>query len=278
MKSLDKPLVSIICPTLVDPGPYLAHMDQLVEQSLEGASEVNQFYSLNLIEYVFIIPPSLTWIVPKKPYLIQCHQELLPGIYNALNLGVEKAKGKSLIVINIDDWINLVELVKVANAFTNQDNVAIYGDSLLWESKDSHHFIVGTAQTNTISLARMPGSHQSQLISKSVYDRIGNFHDHVSIGIFSMNLKYASDFEFYCRTIQTGVKWIYDQRIMANQMIGGATSKHWLRTSIEIYFITLKYSGISIQRIGFLLKCFFGAFHFHVVRRRRVTRRIGELK
>jgi len=191
-------------------------------------------------------------------------------------LGIEKAKGKSLIVVNVDDWVNLVELAKVGNAFLNQNEFAVYGDSQLWESKYIQHHIPGAGQANTISLARMPGSHQSQLISKSVYDRIGSFHEYISSGPFSMNLKYASDFEFYCRTIQAGVVWTYDQRIMANQMMGGATSKHWFRTSVEIYFLTLKYGGISIQKIGFLARCFLGAFNFHVVRRRRAALRMGE--
>jgi hypothetical protein len=276
VNSWDKPLVSIICPSLVDPEPYLARMDRLVEQSLNGLIGIDQFYVLNPVEYVFIIPASLTWVVPTKPYAIQCYQELVPGIYNALNLGVEKARGKSLVVINIDDWVNLVELAKVANAFLNQSEFAAYGDSKLWESKHTQHLIAGADRPNTIDLARMPGSHQSQLISKSVYDRVGNFHEYVRIGPFSMKLKYASDFEFYCRTIQAGVVWTYDQRIMANQMMGGATSKHWFRTSVEIYFITLKYGGVSIPKIGFLAKCFLGAFNFHVVRRRRVAHRIGE--
>jgi hypothetical protein len=272
-----KPLISIICPTLVEPGPYLARMDQLVEDSLDSSIQIEEFYRLNPIEYVFIIPSTLTWNVPTRPYVIQCHQELVPGIYNALNLGVEKSKGKTLIVINIDDWINLVDLVKVANSFQNQNEFAVYGDSQLWESKHRHFFIAGAELSNTISLARMPGSHQSQLISKSVYNRIGSFREHVKSGPFSMNLRYASDFEFYCRTIQAGVIWTYDKRIMANQMMGGATSKHWFRTSGEIYFLTLKYGGISFRQIAFLLKSFLGSFNFHVLRRWRADQKGGDL-
>ena len=89
-----KPLISIICPTLVEPGPYLARMDQLVEDSLDPSIHIEEFYRLNPIEYVFIIPSTLTWNIPTRPYEIQCHQESVPGIYNALNLGVEKSKGQ----------------------------------------------------------------------------------------------------------------------------------------------------------------------------------------
>ena len=271
-----KPLISVICPTLVDPSPYLARMDELVEQSLNGLVGIDRFYELNPVEYVFIIPASVNWVIPIKPYAIQCHQELIPGIYNALNLGIEKANGKSLVVINFDDWVNLVDLCVVANAHRNQNEFAVYGDSRLWESEHTQHLIPGADLSNTVNLARMPGSHQSQLISKSVYDRIGSFHEYIRIGPFFMKLKYASDFDFYCRTIQAGIVWTYDQRIMANQMMGGATSKHWFRTSMEIYFLTLKYGGISIKQIGFLAKSFLGAFNFHVVRKCPVAHRIGE--
>lgn len=278
MDLMGQPLISIICPTLVDPGLYLARMDQMVEQSFDTSLEVEHFYKLNPIEYIFIVPSSLTWKVPTKPYGIQCHQELVPGIYNALNLAVEKSKGQTLAVINVDDWVNLVDLVKVAISYRNQNEFAVYGDSQLWESKHHKHLIEGAGLSNTISLARMPGSHQSQLISKSIYDRIGSFHLHVNNGPFSMNLRYASDFEFYCRTIQAGVVWIYDKRIMANQMMGGATSKHWFRTSAEIYFLTLKYGGMSVRQTTFLLRSFLGAFNFHVIRRWRAASRGRELE
>jgi hypothetical protein len=252
-------------------------MDQLVEQKFDSSIEIKSFYRLNPIEYVFIIPSSLTWNVPTKPYTIQCHQEIVPGIYNALNLGVEKSKGQTLIVINIDDWVNLVDLVEVANSFQSLNEFAVYGDSLLWQNEHQHYLIQGAGLSNTISVARMPGSHQSQLISKSVYDRVGSFHEHINYGPFFMNLKYASDFEFYCRTIQSGVLWNYDNRILANQMLGGATSKHWLRTSSEIYFLSLKYGGISLHQIAFIFKSFLGAFNFHVLRRWKATLREGEL-
>lgn len=262
-----QPLVSVVCPTLLPPDEYLNRLENLIADSLKNQKSIENFYSAGHFEIVFVLPRSLNWQLEQKKYLISNVMDEKVGIYNALNLGIQEAAGKFIIVLNSDDWIDLTKVVSVLDRYENKKRIAVYGDTYLCESMSTKFHIAGTISGNTISLARMPGSHQSQLIAKDVYEQLGYFKENLKIGWFTFHLKYANDFEFYCRTIKSGITWRYESDILAYQMMGGATSKHWFRTSIEIYLISLKYSPINLKLIIHLLSSFAGAINFHILRK-----------
>lgn len=267
MANTPSPILSVICPTLESPVAYLDRLEKIIEDSLESASRVYEFYTANLFEIIFVVPPSFTWVEIRRPYSIRVFQDLGIGIYQALNIGIKNALGDKIVIINIDDWGNLYDLVQVCLRNSSNSQELFYGDTLLNSGSGYIYEIRGTTISDTIDLARMPGSHQAQIINKSMYIKLGYFYSKIRVGIFDLKLKYASDFEFYCRTVSTGATWVYDDNILLNQMIGGATTRHWLRTSMEIYLISFKYGSKTPRHLSFLLKCFLGAIYFHHFKR-----------
>jgi len=258
-----QPLLSVIRPTLIAPDAYLKRLEDSILESVKNENSREDYYKQNLFEIVFIHPTSLKWNPPKKAYTIRCFEDSGEGIYQALNIGINHAIGKSITIINSDDWIDLTVLTAIAEKYKSYPRFALYGNTYLHENNNKKIYIKGLNSNNTIRWARMPGSHQSQLITKNIYEQMGFFHSKIGIGPFKIPIKYASDFEFYSRTVKAGIVWKYEEDILANQMMGGATSVHWARTVLEIYFITLKYSDFSISLLIFLLRSFIGAFHFH---------------
>ncbi len=189
------------------------------------------------------------------------------GIYQALNLGIENSVGSFVIVVNSDDMINIADCVALCKEFEEQNVDVIYGDTFLHDDTSENIIeIKGTQTSDTIRLARMPASHQAQLIRKSEYIKLQGFANTIALGPFKMKLKYASDFDFYSRSILLYSRWAYSPRLVANQKLGGTTSKHWLRTTIEILAISFKYDARRISNLSFLVKSLLGAMRFHVPR------------
>jgi glycosyltransferase involved in cell wall biosynthesis len=257
--------LSIVTPTLSNPSQFISSLldSFFANKNLDHNELLSQF--------------ELVIVTPKKNNFTNHNFENLQvtlaidngkGIYDALNMGVEAAKGLYFIVINTDDFIHINKLLEVVNQDLNGTSI-FYGDTFIHDDVSSEIISVpGSRNPDTISDLRMPGSHQAQLIPRSEFQRLGGFRTQVHLGPLRVSLKYASDLDFYCRSFKSGTEWKYIEDLIAHQWLGGTTSKHWLRTTTEILLCHFIHEKDSHSRLRMYTKTYLGASRFHYPRQR----------
>jgi hypothetical protein len=265
-------LLSLVCPTLESPEQFLSN---LLQRRLFESLSTEEKILWEKIE-IIIISPEFFDLESFNQVAIRQIRDKSEGIYAALNLGISSASAEYIIVANIDDYIDLYKTTRVLEKMSGSPVSAIYGDTVLLEDTSQDKiFIPGTENYNTINDARMPASHQAQIISKSEYERLSGFRLQVGKCFLRLNLKYASDFDFYCRSVLNGGVWKLDRQISATQRMGGTTSKFWLRTTLEILLLTFIHSGKRIRIIPILCQHLLGAIRFHLPRQWKRSKILG---
>jgi hypothetical protein len=270
-------LLSLVCPTLHSPVNFL---HQLLQERSFDALSVEEKISWGRIEIIFV-SPNVFNLEGFSQLAISQIRDKRQGIYAALNLGISFASAPYIVIANIDDFVDLLSAKTVVEEIGSAPVAAIFGDTLLMEDTSENTILIaGTDIYNTINLARMPGSHQAQIISKSEYQRLSGFRLKLGNRFLRMNLKYASDFDFYCRSVLTDGEWKLDRRIKATQRMGGTTSRFWLRTTLEILVLTFIHTGKKLRVLPALGRHLLGAVRFHYPRqieRRKISSK-GEFK
>lgn len=112
------------------------------------------------------------------------------GIYNAMNKGILKASGEYCIFLNSGDFLydNLV----LEKLFSNTFNEDIISCGLKTFSKKEQHIKMPPKVITLYSLIHSSLSHQSTLIKRSVFDKVGLYHE---------NYKIMSDWCFFVEAL-----------------------------------------------------------------------------
>ncbi|PWT96537.1 MAG: glycosyltransferase [Bacteroidetes bacterium] len=214
-----KPLVSII--TVVYNG----------EQFIEGAiqSVINQSYTN--IQYIVIDGGStdntINIINRYKDHIAVFISERDNGISDAFNKGLKQAKGEIVGILNADDWYELDGLEKVVTNLG--DNDVVYGDLRLWKDEKPDAIFKGDHDYLT---REMTINHPTVFVRRKCYEKYGGF---------SMDFRYAMDYDLLLRLRVNGCKFAYVPSVLSNMRWGGVSDKYWYRACRESLFIKNKY-------------------------------------
>jgi len=172
------------------------------------------------------------------------------GIYDAMNKGIELARGEWIYFMGSDDTlINNDVLSSIANQAGISDAEVIYGNVIMrgknqWNVENR----IFDGEYNTEKLIARNICHQAIFYRKSVFDKNGRF-----------NLKYvtAADFDFNLRCYANS-KFSYVNLIIANFFTGG---KSTLIRDTEFFkdkgSLLLKYFGVKIFTKPFITSRFY---------------------
>lgn len=178
--------------------------------------------------------------------IIEKYKDLMPnkikfvsekdkGIYDAMNKGVLISKGDWIGFLNSDDWYEK-ETLEVVNNFIekNQDADVVYGNfNMIYKSGEQlYKKKINSSEGFNPMKTGIPICHQSMFTKRIVFNKIG---------LFDLNYKIASDWDFEIRAYKNGFKYKYIDSVLVNFMIGGISSKpyfyerHKIRKSNNIY-------------------------------------------
>ena len=157
------------------------------------------------------------------------------GIYDAMNKGINLAKGELVGIVNSDDFYEPDALENISNEYKNEKYAVIYGMMrILSEGKEKSVLI-----NNHEFLKEGMITHPTCFVTKALYTYLGGY---------SLEYKVAADYEFMLRASQKAdavFKPVY--KIISNFATGGlSTTTHTSRRErVELWY---KYGTISKKK------------------------------
>ena len=153
-------------------------------------------------------------------------------IYEALNIGIEKATGKWILILHSNDILNDQHLIKNIISKLKNESQIYYGD-VVYYSQQNHKKIVRIYsyvkyKNSRIKLGLIP-PHTGCFISKKNYKIIGKYDE---------SYKIAGDFDFFARAIKNNnIKFKYINLIITRMQTGGLSGlnfKSYITSTQEI--------------------------------------------
>lgn len=169
------------------------------------------------------------------------------GIYDAMNKGIRKAKGKYIWLVNSDDYIESNSLTTIYHTLLQQENnipTIIVGTVNLVYGRDSKLTIIKTTNSTFEELKRkadiyeMGIAHPATLVHKDVYKTIGLFDDRYYI---------SADIDFFLRCMRMNIPFTLINDSLTNMTMDGISNQLPLRKNIHDWnlryrkFCTSKY-------------------------------------
>lgn len=225
------PLVSVI--TCVYNGE--SHLEQTIKSVLA------QTYPN--IEYIVIDGGStdntLTILEKYKDDIDVVVSEKDKGIADAMNKGIDLAKGQIVGIIHSDDWYDNNAVALAVSALKSSD--IAYGYLMYW--KDEVAYMVYKCD-HTLLKNEMTVSHPTVFIKKSVYEKYGTYN---------LNYKLAMDYDKLLMYMIEGCQFQLINKVLANFRYSGASDQNWISAYNEVRIIKNKHIGNSLKNLLYFM-------------------------
>jgi glycosyltransferase involved in cell wall biosynthesis len=212
----EKPFISIITPSLNRADMIVTAIESVLAQNYPN------------FEHIIVDGVSTDGtleLLRRYPHL-KVHIGYDSGMYDALNRGLELAKGEIIGFLNSDDLYAEEAFVIINEEFQNQPTLAVAGAALIFTTTPNGVSTIGSPYFN------------AWFFRKSIFQTIGNF---------ITNYKIAADKEFILRFCLSGLKYtkvnklVYQYRQHTDSMTFDITDQKLERIVDELIFMTSTY-------------------------------------
>lgn len=156
------------------------------------------------------------------------------GIYDAMNKGILKAKGKYIVFMNSDDFYNRLDAVEQAVKVLENENADFCGGNTFFLDEknpvNSHYRYANLHQVFTL----MPFCHQTMFCRRSVM---------LKENMFDVSFKSAGDYDFIIRLYLKGYKGAVVPLTYVTFRVGGESFSNYQVSHQECLYILDKYFG-----------------------------------
>ena len=222
---MKKPLISIITACL--------NSESTIRDTIE--SVLNQTY--NNIEYIIVDGDS----TDKTVSIIESHEnnfkkniivykwisEPDKGIYDAINKGIELAKGELIGIIGSDDWYEKNAIEEIVKSYIKDMPDYIHGNMNIY-SKDRQLISTVRPKSKTLMIKRMTFFHPSSFITKRVYDELKGY---------SLDYDICSDYDLILKIIKGNYTIKYIEQVIANFSVGGISTTRVYKALYESHLV-----------------------------------------
>lgn len=222
IRPLEEPLISIITVVFNSQEFLPATIQSTIEQSYPN------------VEYIIIDGGSTDGTVEVikqyESHISTWISESDRGIYDAMNKGIELARGELIGILNSGDLYAPNALQTVAQLYReHRHEYAIFtGAMTRFDSRSNLEFVQQRQAKDLhqrINLG-MPINHPATFITKAVYQTMGGFNSEFKIG---------GDYDFIYRAYHNPiVEFVFTDRVLALMSMGGVSEKLssvWLRAT-----------------------------------------------
>lgn len=152
------------------------------------------------------------------------------GIYDAMNKGINLAKGDYICLLNADDWYEDNACQIVAEQIQKNKADVYYGIARVLdndlETVDIHGSTVKILNRSSVA-------HQTCFVSKEIYSNY----------LYDTKYKSAADYDLVCKLYKAGFKFQFIEKILVNFRLDGMSGT--TQGQLERYCIMNKYGYIS---------------------------------
>jgi glycosyltransferase involved in cell wall biosynthesis len=154
------------------------------------------------------------------------------GIYDAMNRGIAKARGKLVGLKNADDWYLPDAIEKAVTTYNKTKAEVIYGDTLMvWQEAPlqtslftSDHRMIGVSGGI---------DHRTMFVARDLYKTL----------LYDTRFKISADYDWLLRARQAGAQFAHARAVISYKRAGGA-SGGW-RVISEVFAINSKHNGLE---------------------------------
>lgn len=159
--------------------------------------------------------------IKNSPSVSQYISEPDKGIYDALNKGIQRAKGDVIGFLHSDDVLADDEVISDISKIFDENNAidGVYGDLVFVKANDTNKITRYWKSTpfkhNNVKYAWMP-PHPTLFLRREVYEKHG---------LFDTSFKCAGDYDFMLRIMQDkDIELAYLPKVITRMRIGGAST------------------------------------------------------
>ena len=156
----------------------------------------------------------------ERGYQYRVISEKDKGIYDAMNKGINMARGDIIGIINSDDWYEQLAVETAVNTYKKSTYDMFYASINL--VKESGKTIVKRSKYDKFPTSRH-WNHPTTFVTKKTYEELGAFRCE---GIHD-------DFDFLLRVKKAGKKIVIGDEILANFRTGGTSNDKSIKKCIR---------------------------------------------
>ena len=155
------------------------------------------------------------------------------GVYEAINKGLENAKGSWILILGADDYLSEMDVLTNCFRDTPQDCELILGDVINFGSE---HSLVPKTYHNAMSRT---------LYWKNTIHQQGVFYHRRIFDNFRFNESYKvlADYDLHLMLLKNGVKWYSVDKVIAHCSAGGLSKQ--FKTALYREELKIKRSRLS---------------------------------
>lgn len=167
------------------------------------------------------------------------------GIYDAMNKGLAKARGKYVMFVNAGDTLhNDHTLNDIIDAiYSNEEPGVIYGQTVIVGGDDRHE--IGPRHLEAPRELTLKSFREGMVVCHQAFVALRRITPR-----FDIKYKYSADYEWCIRVLQHSRHNLYLPQVLIDFLDGGATTLHRGASLLERYQIMCYYYG----RVGSTLR------------------------
>ena len=163
------------------------------------------------------------------------------GIYEAMNLGIERASSRYSIFLNDDDKF-LEEAANLGSHIREQKSFDAYLAPVNFVTSSNQMIRIGKVLGGAcVKSGRMPTSHQGQIWSTLFLKSMSGFNTKIYFGQIQFRLRVCADFDFYVRATSHRPQFRILSLPIVESALGGFSDTHPHRRIFESFLILMKY-------------------------------------
>ena len=265
-ESHDRPLVSVITVSFNAAGTIARTLESVAAQRTAASRSFEQIVvdgastdgTAELVRDYAARYDHLQWV-----------SEPDDGIYDAINRGIGRATGEFILILNSDDYLENDAFPQFEHFLANHPDFDIYyGDETVIDADGN---VLEEHRTNHARLDVESLRHQAVFTRAAV-------HDGSRVGLYSLDYRFASDYDFFLRCRENGRSFIHMPFFVSRFQFGGASSEAQVHRSFEEFMKIKRAYGIQGFRQSIPTRMAFYKWFYGTPIRRRIEIALHHLR